>query len=48
MSAKKGASRTTAELLAERRALGLTAADLPWSPGVYAEDLNLDSGDPRD
>lgn len=32
--------RTVAELLAERRARGLTAADLPASPGIYAERFN--------
>lgn len=31
--------KTAAQLLAERRAKGLTAADLPRDPGVYAEDL---------
>ncbi|WP_159600011.1 hypothetical protein [Agromyces humi] len=37
--ARSAGTATAAELLAERRAQGLTAADLPRSPGVYAEDL---------
>lgn len=35
-------TRSAANLIAERRSRGLTAADLPYTPSVYASDLGVE------